>query len=500
MKNIIQSLKIITLALILSFGISYVYAWTEPIVTPPGGNVSAPVNVSSTAQYKEGAFGIGGLFRGYANAIFDGNVGIGATSPAGRLQIGTLSSGVNGSINGASNPTRLIVNGATGSEAALTLGYYSSGYGLNLWVPANPSAPWPTYIDNINAYSGFRFRNNTSATPVELMTIDATGRVGIGVPDPTQKLDVAGNIKGTGACIGTDCKTAWPIGATGPQGPAGATGATGATGAQGPAGATGATGATGAQGPVGATGATGATGPQGPAGATPPAGSTFLDTSSTAQTKSGALTAAGLTTTNRLTVGEAGGAYTYITMKDDESPNGVKYVHANSNVVGFLSGYGGWLSYWDNAGSQYNVGNINANDYYIRASGMWASQIGATGPQGPAGATGATGATGAQGPAGATGATGATGAQGPAGATGATGATGPQGPAGNTFIKQTTIYQAPAKATTWCWTDGSKQTCTNTCNGQLTTASTCLYAGTCASYSCDAASAFANTNLGALVQ
>ena len=54
-----------------------------------------------------------------------------------------------------------------------------------------------------------------------------------------------------------------PIGATGPQGLAGATGPTGATGPQGLAGATGPTGATGPQGLIGATGPTGPTGPTG---------------------------------------------------------------------------------------------------------------------------------------------------------------------------------------------------------------------------------------------
>ncbi|KKS58205.1 MAG: PE-PGRS family protein [Candidatus Nomurabacteria bacterium GW2011_GWA2_42_41] len=67
MKNIIQALKIIALALVLSFGISYVYAWTAPTVTPPGGNVSAPINTSATAQYKDGALGVGGLLKGYGN-------------------------------------------------------------------------------------------------------------------------------------------------------------------------------------------------------------------------------------------------------------------------------------------------------------------------------------------------------------------------------------------------------------------------------------------------
>lgn len=42
-----------------------------------------------------------------------------------------------------------------------------------------------------------------------------SGNVGIGVPTPSQKLDVAGNLnvtgnlKGSGMCFGSDCKTAW---------------------------------------------------------------------------------------------------------------------------------------------------------------------------------------------------------------------------------------------------------------------------------------------------
>ena len=42
--------------------------------------------------------------------------------------------------------------------------------------------------------------------------VDNAGNVGIGVVSPTEKLDVNGNIKGSGVCIGTDCKTSWPSG------------------------------------------------------------------------------------------------------------------------------------------------------------------------------------------------------------------------------------------------------------------------------------------------
>ena len=64
-----------------------VLAWTEPSQAPTGGNAPAPLNVSSASQYKSGALGIGGLLRGYSNAIFDGNVGIGTVNPSQKLDV-----------------------------------------------------------------------------------------------------------------------------------------------------------------------------------------------------------------------------------------------------------------------------------------------------------------------------------------------------------------------------------------------------------------------------
>lgn len=55
-NQIFSSLRIIALAVVLSFGLSYVYAWTAPSVAPTGGNVLAPLNTSGTAQTKAGNF------------------------------------------------------------------------------------------------------------------------------------------------------------------------------------------------------------------------------------------------------------------------------------------------------------------------------------------------------------------------------------------------------------------------------------------------------------
>ena len=57
--DLIQTFKILGLALVLSFGVSYVYAWTKPTVAPLGGNTSAPINTGATDQSKEGNLAVG---------------------------------------------------------------------------------------------------------------------------------------------------------------------------------------------------------------------------------------------------------------------------------------------------------------------------------------------------------------------------------------------------------------------------------------------------------
>jgi hypothetical protein len=87
-KKLNHFLKIISL-IIISLFTSYIIslAWTEPTSTPPYGNISAPINVSSQGQIKYGGLllNLGGATTGLI--VANGNVGIGTTSPDATLHV-----------------------------------------------------------------------------------------------------------------------------------------------------------------------------------------------------------------------------------------------------------------------------------------------------------------------------------------------------------------------------------------------------------------------------
>ena len=96
--------KIVPLCIgVLAFSVLFcaaIYAWTEPSAAPTGGSINAPINTGSTAQTKSGGLNI---------ASATGNVGIGTTSPAAKLDIETG--------NGTSGlKTGLICSNATTSK------------------------------------------------------------------------------------------------------------------------------------------------------------------------------------------------------------------------------------------------------------------------------------------------------------------------------------------------------------------------------------------------
>ncbi|OHA79307.1 MAG: hypothetical protein A2747_02590 [Candidatus Yonathbacteria bacterium RIFCSPHIGHO2_01_FULL_44_41] len=72
--KLFNAIKVTALAFALALGVSYVYAWTGPTQSPPGGNVATPINVSGVAQVKAGALTVGSLNAGSGAIFTTGNI------------------------------------------------------------------------------------------------------------------------------------------------------------------------------------------------------------------------------------------------------------------------------------------------------------------------------------------------------------------------------------------------------------------------------------------
>ncbi|MFG1481685.1 tail fiber domain-containing protein [Halobacteriovorax sp. HFRX-2_2] len=121
-----------------------------------------------------------------------GHVGIGTNSPTGPLHI-----------TGGANDVNTMRFGATDADVAAITDY------------ANMAGLLIASEGVSNSYHSFRIVSDIDGTDIESLAVTNAGRVGVGVLVPTQKLDVAGYVKGTGLCIGADCRTSWPTGNAG---------------------------------------------------------------------------------------------------------------------------------------------------------------------------------------------------------------------------------------------------------------------------------------------
>jgi hypothetical protein len=148
---------------------------------------TAAENYTDTAQGAFMTFHVtptGGLTAVEAMRIASsGFVGIGTTTPTGLLSLRTSSGDVIQSFSNA---------GGIGGELQIRYKYESAQHrigltdGLANWLFYSQWAPSNT--DSIAFFPG---------------------RVGIGTSNPSQSVDVAGNVNAAGLCIAGDCKTAW---------------------------------------------------------------------------------------------------------------------------------------------------------------------------------------------------------------------------------------------------------------------------------------------------
>ncbi len=113
---LIKSFFPVFAAVMLVTGIAYA-VWTEPTANPPGNNAEAPINVGSSAQYKSGALGIGGLLAAFGGFQMPTGAGAGKVLTSDASGIGTWQAG----------------------GGACPLGFNDTGYGYCIQANESPA-------------------------------------------------------------------------------------------------------------------------------------------------------------------------------------------------------------------------------------------------------------------------------------------------------------------------------------------------------------------------
>lgn len=180
-----------TLALIIFIGLSIANAaWINPPASPPAGNLGAPINTSATSQIKSGPLQVNGFVN------IGGTMLKGTTNCAGKLYTDSLGKVLCGadatgaldssSISSCTNST---TNKIYWNGSKLVCGTDAVGGSIDTSTFLNTSATGQIKSGALQV-NGFK---NIGATILN-------GSVGIGTVSPTQKLDVAGNIRATDVC------------------------------------------------------------------------------------------------------------------------------------------------------------------------------------------------------------------------------------------------------------------------------------------------------------
>lgn len=204
------------LALLFSFGLNYVFGFTEPTASPPGGNVAAPLNISSVSQTKAGSLTLGPtsvdtiLTLSRSGAVNPVNFRIGTDSALVINQSGFDRLTINSSGNvgiGTTTPgtgTKLDISVGTGNPILRLSSIQTSGLApigkiqfYNRNGTGRVNAEIESAIGGLDVDEGqLRFyTSNNAALLTERMRITEAGDVGIGTTPGGYRLDVAGFIR-----------------------------------------------------------------------------------------------------------------------------------------------------------------------------------------------------------------------------------------------------------------------------------------------------------------
>lgn len=173
--------------LVLCFGITfYVIGWTEPTQSPPGcpagqPGCDAPINVGPTGQVKIGGLALNTGADGIPSSdgatngllVYDGNVGIGTTSPMTDLHINDLTSGADVGLR--------ITGDASGNSQFIQIGT-TKGFAIT--------------VDGDGTRFSINYDDPLGSIVRGIMLIDASGLVEI---NGNLKLDLVAG--GSGVCV-----------------------------------------------------------------------------------------------------------------------------------------------------------------------------------------------------------------------------------------------------------------------------------------------------------